>query len=337
METSPSLSSAPPAFFLKGPLVFTPLAQQRVWGGRNLESVLGRSLPDDGAPYGESWELCDRPEAQTSVADGPLAGRTLHELWTDPDLGPAIFGSDKGTRPERFPLLIKILDAQDTLSLQVHPPASEAEALGGEPKTEMWYVAAAEPGAALYVGFRKPVTPASFEQALRDGTAADLVARREVQAGDFLFIPSGRIHAIGAGLIIFEIQQNSDTTYRVFDWNRVGLDGQPRQLHVEQALRSIDFTDVDPPVELAEGTLLVDCPYFRVERHTVEPAETLLAGQGRGAGAVLVTVVEGTVTCGNPGRDFGKGDFFLIPACWTEATRGFTAGAAGATVLLTTW
>jgi mannose-6-phosphate isomerase len=146
----------------------------------------------------------------------------------------------------RFPLLIKILDAQEKLSLQVHPPAHKAAELKGEPKTEAWYIADAAPGAELYVGLKRGVMRAEFETKIKTGAVAECFHRVPVKAGDTMFLPSGRVHAIGSGLVIFEIQQNSDTTYRVFDWNRVGLDGKPRDLHVAESLASIDFADFEP-------------------------------------------------------------------------------------------
>ena len=142
--------------------------------------------------------------------------------------------------------MIKILDAREKLSLQVHPPAGKAAELGGEPKTEMWFIADAAPGAELFVGLKRGVTRAEFEKKISEGSVAECFHRIPVHAGDAMFLPSGRVHAIGAGLVIFEIQQNSDTTYRVFDWNRVGLDGKPRELHVAQSFASIDFNDFEP-------------------------------------------------------------------------------------------
>jgi len=224
------------------PLTFHPLLKERVWGGRNLERLYRKPLPGV-VPIGESWEITDRPEGVSVVANGPLAGRTLRGLMerhaTDL-LGPA---SAPGGR---FPLLIKILDAEEKLSLQVHPPARCAVALGGEPKTEMWYVAEGRPGAGLFAGLRRGTTRADFERKMKDSTVVDCFHRIEVRHGDAMFLPSGRVHALGAGNVIFEIQQNSDTTYRVFDWNRVGLDGQARALHVEQSLACIDFNDFEP-------------------------------------------------------------------------------------------
>lgn len=253
-------------------LQFAPLYQTRVWGGRRLESVLGRTLPD-AQPYGESWDLVDREQAQSLVASGPLAGTSLHELWTTHRED--VFGA--GTRSstsERFPLLIKVLDCVDDLSIQVHPPVAVAADLGGEPKTEMWYVAHADAGARLYAGVKAGVTRDGFERALADGSVASCVHALDVRTGDSLFVPSGRLHALGRGLLIYEIQQNSDTTYRVFDWNRAGLDGKPRELHVAQSLRCIDFSDVEPALAARDGVLAA-CELFTVTRartgHAVPP------------------------------------------------------------------
>jgi mannose-6-phosphate isomerase len=244
-------------------LRFRPLYQTRVWGGRRLETQLHRTLPD-GQPYGESWDLVDRDPEQSIVASGAHAGLTLHALWTAHRA--EVFGPGwMGSRAPRFPVLVKILDCADDLSIQVHPPAALAAALGGEPKTEMWFVAGADPGARVHAGLRAGVTRARFEQALRDGTVADCVPHLDARTGDSLFVPSGRLHALGRGLLIFEIQQNSDTTYRVFDWNRAGLDGRPRPLHVEASLACIDFTDVEPVLHHGGG-VLADCADFRVSR-----------------------------------------------------------------------
>jgi len=194
-------------------------------------------------------------------------GNVAHdELWTQHRT--VVFGLKRtAARIPRpcFPLLIKVLDCCDDLSLQVHPPASIAPELKGEPKTEMWYVAHADPGASLYAGVRAGVDRSALEQALKEGTAAQCVPVPPAQTGDSLFVPSGRLHALGGGLLIYEIQQNSDTTYRVFDWNRVGLDGKPRELHVEQSLKCIDFTDVDPVLDRGQS-VLAECEHFRVSR-----------------------------------------------------------------------
>ncbi len=322
--------SAPAAPVLEQPIVFEPLFMERVWGGRKLEQLYHKKLPP-GARIGESWEVVDREEAQSVVHDGPLRGSTLHELWTQHRR--TVFGLEDGTGPERFPLLVKILDAQEKLSLQVHPPAAVAAELGGEPKTEMWYLAHAEAGAELYAGLAEPTDRAHFEEALHEGRAADLVQRLDVEEGDAIFIPSGRIHAIGAGCLIVEIQQNSDTTYRVFDWNRVGLDGKPRTLHVDQSLQATDFNDVRPsrqPPVSGEGGTLVDCSLFRVEKWTLDAPRPAL--ENTGGRFAIFTCLEGEADCA--GLTFKPGDFFLVPAGLTAAE--VQPSAAGATTLLRT-
>ncbi len=287
------------------PIVFEPLYMQRVWGGRELERQYGRTLPDP-APYGESWEIVDREKEQSVVRGGEFAGKTLHELWTE-HRG-AVFGAGLPDS-ERFPLLIKVLDARDDLSIQVHPPAQLAGELGGEPKTEMWYIADAAPGAKLYVGLKKGVTRGDFEEAIEGGSVAGCVHAIGPQAGESIFIPSGRLHAIGAGFLIHEIQQNSDTTYRVFDWNRLGLDGKPRELHVEQSLASIDFEDIEPGMDEPRGTVIAECEYFRVEKLVLGAGES--AGNREAGRFSIFSVAEGAVRCGS--SQFGKGDFFLLP------------------------
>ena len=269
---------------------FQPMAMERVWGGRMLESHFRRPLPDASAPYGESWEMVDREEAQSIVTTGSYAGMTLHELWQAHR--DQVFGQGL-TDSERFPLLIKILDAREDLSIQVHPPARVAAALQGEPKTEMWYIAAAQPGARLVVGLKSGVSEESFANAIATGEVAQQIHEIPVKQGDSIFIPSGRLHAIGAGLVIFEIQQNSDTTYRVFDWNRVGLDGKPRELHISESMTSIDFADIEPPLDAPQGAEIARCEHFLVERFLLETGATI--GNLRPDRFSLIHVVEGEV------------------------------------------
>jgi mannose-6-phosphate isomerase len=295
------------------PLVFTPLYMQRVWGGRSLETAYHRTLPDD-APYGESWEISDRENEQSIVADGPHAGKSLHELWTNHR--EAIFGSGL-PNSDRFPLLIKILDARDDLSIQVHPPATIASSLGGEPKTEMWFIADADPGAKLYAGLKKGVTRESFEAALSGGSVTDVVHAIEPAKGESIFIPSGRLHAIGAGFLIHEIQQNSDTTYRVFDWNRAGLDGIPRELHVDQSMKSIDFDDFEPGMNKGHGTVAAECEFFKVEKLTLAPADQVTNETSDRFS--IFSVAEGALIS-PAGREFHKGDFFILPRGATQLT-----------------
>ncbi len=299
---------------------FVPLFFERVWGGRHLELLFSKPLPS-GVPVGESWEIVDRADAQSVVAQGPLAGRPLHSLWKESRAD--IFGNrHAGHRADRFPLLCKWLDARDRLSVQVHPPASVAPALGGEPKTEMWHVAHAEPDADLFAGLKAGVTREAFGRALEAGTVESLIHRIPTREGATIFIPSGRIHAIGAGNVITEIQQNSDTTYRVFDWNRLGLDGKPRAMHVDKSMQCIDFSDFEPSLQEPDGDVLVSDPLFRVSHWDLD-APRPAAGPGDFA---IFTVLKGRVRCGV--REFGAGDFFLVPACMSSATVAPVDGTA---------
>jgi mannose-6-phosphate isomerase len=305
---------------LTEPLVFEPLFMERIWGGRRLEILYGKRLPTS-APIGESWELVDRPEAQSVVARGAWRGRTLHELWqhhrTD------VFGEIEDS--ERFPILIKLLDAEQKLSLQVHPPAHVAEELGGEPKTEFWYIADAAPGADLYVGMKRHSSREAFEEAIASGNAEEHVHRHEVKAGDAMFLPSGRVHAIGAGNVIVEIQQNSDTTYRVFDWNRTDEKGTPRELHVEQSLTAIEFDDYEPTLVEAEGESLVRDRLFNIDKWQLGSArEVAPLGQFG-----IICCLSGAVRNGD--TTINSGEFFLIPA--TLQDRALHPAATDTTLL----
>ncbi len=289
---------------LTTPLVFEPIFQERIWGGRRLETAFGKKLPAEKR-IGESWEIVDRPEAQSIVARGPLKGKTLHHLWTQHR--DEIF--EGLSDAPRFPLLLKLIDAQEKLSLQVHPPEKIAAKLGSEPKTEFWYVAAAEPGAELFLGFGESTTRDQFEKVLREGSAAEHIHKIRVKAGDAVFLPAGRFHGIGAGNLLVEIQQNSDTTYRVFDWNRVDpATGKPRQLHIEQALQSIDFNDVKPKLIEPKGELLVRHELFEIRKWNLDsPRETAPLGQ-----FAIICCLTGKLTCANV--DLAPGEFFLLPA-----------------------
>jgi len=288
------------------PIVFEPIAMQRVWGGRRLDSLAGKNLPPE-VPIGELWEVVDRPEAQSLVADGEFRDGSLHELWKNNR--EEIFGSALLDHPsERFPLLVKILDAAETLSVQVHPPLEKAADLGGEPKTEVWYFWETEPNASIFAGLKHGTTRTAFEQKLREGGVESTLHEIPVHPGESIFIPSGRIHAIGAGNVIIEIQQNSDTTYRVFDWNRPGLDGKPRALHIAESIASIDFEDFEPQVKNAHDPLVADCPFFHVEKLQIEkPADIRPPGS-----FALAVSLDNPVLCGE--CHLHRGQFFLIPA-----------------------
>ena len=302
------------------PFTFQPVFKERVWGGRELERLYGKKLPP-GAVIGESWEISDRPSDASVITNGPLAGKNLR--WLMENHAAEILGSAKPATAGRFPLLCKILDAREKLSLQVHPPASKAAELKGEPKTEMWFIADAARDASLYVGLKRGVTRAEFERKIADGSVADCFHRIPVKAGDTMYLPSGRVHAIGDGLLIFEIQQNSDTTYRVFDWNRVGLDGKPRELHIAQSLASIDFNDFEP--KLVETRFesgpnfkfrhLVQDPLFNVHEMVVDTSEYILMRKQQ---MRIIAVVKGALTVtshsSKPAIELLPGQFCLIPA-----------------------
>jgi len=302
-------------------IIFKPIYQERIWGGRSLEQKLGRKLPE-GKTIGESWEIVDRPEAQSATGDG----RTIRELLERES--EAIMGD--GWKPDRpFPILVKWLDCQEKLSLQVHPPAEIADELGGEPKTENWYIAEAEPQATLMAGLKNGVTREAFEQALQQDALAPLVHTFPVQAGESIFIPSGRLHAIGGGNLILEIQQNSDTTYRVYDWGRVGLDGKPRQLHIEESLKSTDFNDFEPETIKtgSRSQILAESEVFNLRKEVLEQGETLSFPAGA---PVIVSMLSGRLT-EKDGSLLQRGDNALLPA-----SGGFSFTASEATECLVT-
>ena len=306
------------------PITFQPLYMERVWGGREFATRLGRTLPGD-QPIGEAWEIVDREEAQSVVADGPFAGKNLHELWNQHR--DEIFGPRHADAGPRFPLLCKLLDARDRLSVQVHPPAAVAPQLKGEPKTEMWYFLACDKGSRIYAGLTTGTTRKSFEEKLRTGEIEQCLHVLPTREGDSIFIPSGRLHAIGEGNVIVEIQQNSDTTYRVFDWNRAGLDGKPRELHIEQSLLSTDFHDFAPPLSHVESGVVAACEHFRVEKKSLAGSQNL-----RPTGDfALVTIVSGHATC--DGKTYSSGDFLLFPS---KASTPLEPVGGACTILITT-
>lgn len=257
------------------PLKFKPIYKERIWGGRKIETAFGKKLPE-GEKIGESWELSGVDGNVSVVSNGQLKGNSLQELieiYMGDLVGDKVF--DK--YGEEFPLLIKLIDAADNLSIQVHPDDKlAAERHHSFGKTEMWYVVGHEQGAELYLGFNQPVTKEKYLEYLNAGRLAELLTAYKVQDGDSYFIPAGTIHAIGKGLLIAEIQQTSDITYRVFDWNRVDpKTGQGRELHTELALDAIeyksrsDYKTVAAPKVNAPVTL-EKCPYFQTNSLVVE-------------------------------------------------------------------
>ena len=268
---------------LAGPLTFEPRYRDYVWGGRNLARLLGRDLPS--GIVAESWEVSAHPTAPTVADRGPLRGRALVELAAEH--GAALVGrnAERACGPGRFPLLVKLLDAAEPLSVQVHPGDAHAFARHGElGKTEMWHVLHADPGAEIVCG----LTPGTDEAGLRRALAADkldvCLNRLQVQAGDSVLVPAGTVHAILGGSVILEVQQSSDVTYRLHDWGRLGPDGRPRQLHVESALEAIDFAGAPPKLSAHHAVedagdvtrqVLAECAAFVVERFSLAPGAVL--------------------------------------------------------------
>lgn len=244
-----------------------PYLRKKVWGGRKLADVFGKELPDN-APYGEAWEVSDLPEGQSFAVNGSMAGKSLPELIEH-------WGDALTAGREDFPLLVKVLDAQDDLSVQVHPGEGDIERLGldADSKDECWIILDVDDGGCILHGFDEPTTPADFRMAVEENRAADVLRSVEVEPGDIIRVSPGTIHAICRGVALLEIQQPSDTTYRVYDYNRPGMDGKPRELHLEEAMRVSNF-DAHSPAKLdgrpsesnEDVTLLVDVPAYRIER-----------------------------------------------------------------------
>lgn len=292
------------------PLIFKPIYKERVWGGQKLATRLGRPIPAN-QPIGESWEIVDREADQSVVAHGAHEGETLKQLLESH--GPEIMGP-KYTPNAPFPILVKWLDCSHTLSVQVHPPKSVTESLQGEAKTENWYILEHEPKAQLYLGLVPQTTLEDFSSALDKNQLEPLLAQTETQAGDSYFIESGTLHAIGGGNLILEIQQNSDTTYRVHDWNRLGLDGKPRDLHQKETIKSLIINDLPILPSRIEGTssVLADCPHFRITgyRLNADSSPLILPSQ---ESPRLIHVTQGKVTDTLSQQSIAFGDTALQP------------------------
>jgi mannose-6-phosphate isomerase len=297
------------------PLRFTPRYRRYLWGGRRLESMLGKPL-GPGADYAESWEIVDHGPDQSILANGPLHGRELRQLVAD--FGAELFGQH---HPQTgFPLLFKFLDAQRALSVQVHPNDRQAARLKppDRGKTEAWVILDREPGSVVYAGLLPGIDPATLQTAIAQGRTDACLHRFEPRPGDCIFIPAGTAHALGAGLLVAEIQQASDTTFRLFDWNRLGVDGQPRPLHVEQALAAIDYLrgpvqpQVPQPTARPGVQRLIACEEFVLDRWQIDG--TVEAGGDERFH--LLAVLDGElIVAGEPsGQTLARGQTLLLPA-----------------------
>ncbi len=316
------------------PLRFEPILKRLLWGGRRLGSVLNKPLGPE-SDFAESWELADHRHDVSRVAHGPLAGQSLRELVRD--RGAEILGETLA-KTHQFPLLVKFLDAHQDLSVQVHPDDEKGRILAEDNgKTEAWVVLHAEPGSLIYCGLRPGVTENAFAQAMETGEVEPLLHRFEPKAGDCVMIPAGTVHAIGSGIVLAEIQQMSDATFRVYDWGRVGPDGKPRALHKLQALQSTNFAmgPVDPirgtvtPIAGGSRESLASCEFFAIERLKLS-GEAAVGSTDR---FTLVLGMEGAAEIVHRGEPYGieMGQTYLLPA----AIGGCTVRPRGEATLLT--
>ncbi len=307
-------------FLPEQPLRFAPIFRSYLWGGDRLASRMGKKPPGSGI-WAESWEIVDHREAESVVSEGPFASWTLRQLIES--FPNEITGMD--TPHERFPLLLKYLDCQRVLSVQVHPDDNYGATMPqpDRGKTEAWYVIDADPGAVLYAGLQPGIDAQRLASAIESGNTQACLHVLYPKPGDCVFIPAGTVHALGAGLLVAEIQQASDCTFRLFDWNRVDNEGQPRPLHIEQAMEVIDFDR--GPVDFVrrsapntDGSItLVDCDKF-VLREMVAPGHTELPRHE----ATIVTVPRGrgSIHAASASMPLQQGESVLIPAACNQAT-----------------
>ena len=304
------------------PLLFETSLFPIVWGGNRLRQMKG--MPPSCEPVGESWEVSAVPGKESVVLNGDLAGKNLRELCQQYGadlLGGAVqkkFGNE-------FPMLIKFIDAESDLSIQVHPDDSVAmERHGSMGKTEMWYVVDAKPGTYLYAGFSKSITSEEYRHRVEDGTICEVLAKHPIRMGDAFFIPAGRVHAICGGALIAEVQQSSDITYRIYDYGRLGLDGKPRQLHIEEAKEAIDYK-LDAEYRSAyqpclnQEVQLASCPYFTT--HLLEIDKPYQKNWSDSDGFLIVICLSGKAILKTDGSiQLSQGETALVPASaeWIE-------------------
>ena len=319
------------------PLTFHPIMKRIVWGGRRLGDLLGKPI-GPGNDYAESWEIVDHGDNHSEIASGPLEGQTLRDIVRQRN--ESVLGSYAGI--ESFPLLLKYLDCNRVLSVQVHPDDSYARQMPQPDlgKTEAWYIVDAAPGSKIYAGLKSGVDRKTLQQAIDGGVTEDVLHVIEPQPGQCIFIPAGTVHALGGGLVVAEIQQSSDTTFRLFDWNRVGDDGRPRQLHIEQALEVTDYS-IGPimpqtPRFGPDGLeTLVRCDKFILKQAKFDsgsPDKKIVIGNF--SAPVIMTVVKGNASLTDaPGWRYQAkiGESFLIPA---SAPALEIAGVGDAVLLL---
>ncbi len=287
------------------PLKFNPIYKELIWGGHKLRNILGKDFPAD-KKIGESWELADLLNDKTVIANGEFAGKTISELLQK---YPEQITGRKNYQPP-FGLLIKFIDAADILSVQVHPDREAVKKLKtGSPKTECWYIIGCEPNSCIYKGLKAGITKERFAQSIKDGTCAELLNKVPVKPGQCHFLPAGTVHAIGAGILLAEIQTPSDTTFRVFDWNRL-QNGKPRQLHIEQALESIHFDQKAEDLPVTTDEQLVNTEFFKIDKFTAQAGTCEKIAKGI---MKLIIVISGSGQI-TGSVNFEKGQTILLPA-----------------------
>lgn len=317
---------------LTEPLHLSRICVEKVWGGRALERVMGLELPAD-VRVGETWELVDRNDHNSIVQGGRFDGQSLR--WLMANKRDALLGQAAPSETDQFPLLVKYISAEQPLSVQVHPDEKLAKKLGtGEAgKSEAWFILEAEPDSLLYLGLRPDVDATEFARDAGSAEVVDLLQTWKVKPGQVVWVPAGTVHAIGAGITLLEVQQNSDATFRVFDWGRVGLNGEPRKTHVEQALLAVSYDldttgPIQPELKALEGdsrsAQMVDCEFFRMD--LVEVCGHVHR-KALGRPIVMVCVAGGgrILQPGTESREFTLGDTWLVPAAsgdWTVESRG---------------
>lgn len=304
----------------KIPLKFHPYLKTVIWGGDKICEYKGIAQPEPS--IGESWEVSAVPGHESVVADGPYEGCSLTDLIET--FGESLLGGAVSARyGGKFPLLIKLIDANDDLSVQVHPDDALAmERHGSLGKSEMWYIIRPEKGARIYAGFNTRLTPEDYERRVEEGTFAETLAVHDSNPGDVFYLPAGRVHAIGAGNLLAEIQESSDITYRIFDYNRRDKEGNLRELHTGQAKDAIDYTLHDeyktfPPDPGKEKTTLVRCEHFTTYRIRVKGEYELFLDMD--SFAVLMCVEgNGRLSFASGTREIRQGETLLLPANLTE-------------------
>ncbi len=300
------------------PLKFKPIFKDKIWGGDKIKSVMGMdygSLPN----CGEAWIVSGVENDSSEVTNGFLAGNELNEL-VEVYMGELVGESNFERFGNEFPVLVKILDAHDWLSVQVHPDDQLAEERGlGRGKTEMWYVLDAEPGSELISGFSKSISKEEFQQRINSGTIKEVMNYEEVKKGDLFFMPAGRVHALGPGILLAEIQETSDTTYRIYDWDRTDDKGNPRALHIEESIDAIDYTKSEeaksPYTKKQKGTTpLVKCEHFTTS--LIEVSEPIAKDYSALDSFIILICLEGAVRIESEAgvEILTKGETILVPA-----------------------